>query len=61
VKDSSGLTPARGTFEGLGVPRDALCLEVGEVMMGPEVQALPNPRMQPTGRSIPGSARAQRP
>jgi hypothetical protein len=50
VKDSAGLAPARRTFESLGVPRRALCLEVGEVIIGPGVQALPKPRMPPTDR-----------
>jgi hypothetical protein len=53
VKDSSGLAPARRTFETLGVPPSALWLEVGEFIMEPGVQALPNPRMQPTGRGRP--------
>jgi hypothetical protein len=50
VNDSSGLAPARRTFESMGVPHRALCLEVGEVIIEPGVQALPNPRMQPAGR-----------
>jgi hypothetical protein len=49
VADSSDLAPARRTLEALGVPPGALELEVDEVVPLPLEQALPNPRMQPTG------------
>jgi hypothetical protein len=54
VRDSSDLAPARSTLAASGVPPDALELEVGEVVPLPLEQALPNPRMQPTGRRGPG-------
>jgi hypothetical protein len=53
VADSSDLAPARRTLEGLGVPPDALELEVGQIEPTRDEQPLPNPQMQPTNADRP--------